>query len=135
LALAAALAAVVIIDRRALAPPPAAGGRYVAIVDAGGHQPALIAEVDTASGLIRIRTLEAAAPAGRSLELWHVPQGKPPRSLGLLKAGADLQTIKDALAEGPVGGLIAVSVEPEGGSPSGAPTGPVIYSGQLVPVE
>jgi anti-sigma-K factor RskA len=27
---------------------------------------------------------------------------------------------------------LAVSVEPEGGSPTGSPTGPVVYSGQIV---
>ena len=135
-ALAAALAIFAVIDRNSL-PPAAAGGRYVAVVDSGGHEPALIAEVDTASGLIRVRSLAAEAPAGHSLELWHVPEGegKAPRSLGVLKAGLDGQTIKDAMAAGPIGGLIAVSVEPEGGSPSGAPTGPVIYSGRLIPVE
>jgi len=35
----------------------------------------------------------------------------------------------------PVNGLLAVSVEPEGGSPSGAPTGPIVYTGRLIPVE
>jgi anti-sigma-K factor RskA len=125
---------IAVIDRMALAPAPA-GGRYVAVVDSGGHEPALIAEVDTATGIIRVRSLAAETPAGRSLELWHVPEGQAPRSLGLLKAGAEGQTIKDALAAGPIGGIIAVSVEPEGGSPSGAPTGPVVYTGRLIPVE
>jgi anti-sigma-K factor RskA len=46
-----------------------------------------------------------------------------------------VQTIRDIPSDGPVSGVIAVSVEPEGGSPSGAPTGPVIYTGRLIPVE
>lgn len=132
-ALAAGLAGVLVLDRTSV-PPPAAG-RYVAVVDTGGHEPALIAEVDTATGLIRVRSLQAAAPAGHSLELWHVPEGQKPRSLGLLKTGDAAQTIRDSLASGPASGVIAVSVEPQGGSPSGAPTGPVIYSGRLIPVQ
>ena len=133
-ALAAALAIVVVIDRVALQ-QQTAGGRYVAVVDTGGREPALIAEVDTTTGQIRIRSLATETPAGKSLELWHVPEGQAPRSLGVLKAGADAQTIENAIAKGPVGGIIAVSVEPAGGSPSGSPTGPIVYTGRLIPVD
>ena len=38
----------------------------------------------------------------------------------------------DAKAAQPGAGLFAVSVEPPGGSPTGKPTGPVIYSGTLI---
>jgi anti-sigma-K factor RskA len=131
-ALAAGLAAIVVLDRTSVA-PVVEGGRYVAVVDSDGHEPALIAEVDTAAGIIRVRSLKAETPQGKSLELWHVEEGKQPRSLGVLKAGLDAQSIKDTA--GPVNGLLAVSVEPEGGSPSGAPTGPIVYTGRLIPVE
>lgn len=133
-ALAAGLAAVVVIDRLSMPPVPE-GGRYVAVVDTGGHEPALIAELDTGTGIIRVRTLAAEAPSGRSLELWHVAEGHEPRSLGILQAGLDAQTIQDIATTAPVDGMIAVSVEPEGGSPSGAPTGPIVYTGRLIPVE
>jgi anti-sigma-K factor RskA len=131
-ALAAALAVVVVIDRTSVQ-PALEGGRYVAVVDTGGHEPALIAEVDTKTGIIRVRSVQAETPAGKSLELWHVPDGQAPKSLGILKAGLNAQTVKDLA--GPVNGIIAVSVEPEGGSPTGAPTGPVVYTGKLIPVE
>ena len=131
-ALAAALAAVVVIDRVSVQ-PATEGGRYVAVVDTGGHEPALIAEVDTRTGMIRVRGVQAETPQGKSLELWHVPEGQPPKSLGVFKAGLTAQTVKDLA--GPMNGIIAVSVEPEGGSPTGAPTGPVIYTGRLIPVE
>ena len=133
-ALAAGFAAIVYIDRTALPPEPA-GGRYVAVIDSEGREPAMIAEIDTATGLITVRSLSAEAPPGHSLELWHVAENHEPRSLGILKAGLDEQTIRDIPSDGPVSGVIAVSVEPEGGSPSGAPTGPVIYTGRLIPVE
>lgn len=133
-ALAAGLAAVVVLDRLSV-PAPDGAGRYVAVVDSDGHEPALIAEVDTVSGVIRVRSVQARTPPGKSLELWHVAEGEAPRSLGILEAGIDAQTIRDAKAAGPVGGILAVSVEPEGGSPSGAPTGPIVYTGKLIPVE
>lgn len=131
-ALAAALAIFVLTDRAAL---PPAGGRYIAVVDSGGDEPALIAAVDTNTGTIRIRRLTAEAPAGHSLELWHTAEGHEPRSLGVLQAGLDELTIQDAAASGALEGAIAVSVEPAGGSPTGQPTGPVVYSGRLIAVD
>lgn len=132
--LAAGLAGIVILDHRSL-PPKQEDTHYVAVVDSGGRDPALIAEVDTASGTITIRRLTAEVPSGRSLELWHIPEGENPRSLGILEAGSPTQTIHDALARGPVDGLIAVTIEPEGGSPTGTATGPVVYTGRLIPIE
>lgn len=69
----------------------------------------------------------AQVPPGRDLELWELPSGAlHPRSLGVLPAsGRHLET-----APAP-GTRILVSLEPRGGSPSGQPTGPVLYSGQL----
>lgn len=134
-ALAAGLAFVAVIDRTALVDAPAGAGRYVAVVDSDGHEPALIAEVDTTTGIIRIRSLRAEQPAGRSLELWHVAEGHEPQSLGLLQVNAEGQRIVGKPSAGPVNGVIAVTIEPEGGSPSGAPTGPIVYTGRLIPVE
>jgi len=133
-ALAAGLAVFVLFDRFA-APPAPEGGRYIAVVNSEGSEPALIAAVDTGTGIIRVRSLTAETPAGHSLELWHIAEGHEPRSLGVLQAGLDAQTIQDVATSGPVDGSIAVTVEPAGGSPSGAPTGPVVYSGRLIPVE
>ncbi len=132
-ALAAGLAVVVVLDRLSTLPPET--GRYVAVVDSGGREPALIAEVDTASGTIIVRSVTAQVPSGHSLELWHIPEGQNAKSLGILQAGASAQTIRDALGKGPVNGIIAVTVEPEGGSPTGVATGPVVYTGRLIPIE
>lgn len=133
-ALAAGLAGIVVLDGLSV-PPEAAPGRYVAVVNSDGHEPALIAEVDTATGLIRIRSLAATTPEGRSLELWHIPEGGSAKSLGVLQAGSEAQTIREAVERGPVDGIIAVTVEPEGGSPTGQATGPIVYTGRLVPIE
>ncbi len=67
--------------------------------------------------------------ADRALELWAVPAAGAPRSLGLISAsGATVlkrdQVLKNAAA-------LAVSLEPPGGSPTGAPTGPILYVGKL----
>ncbi|MCJ2014047.1 anti-sigma factor domain-containing protein [Methylobacterium sp. J-076] len=112
--------------------PAAEGTQYLAVVDRGGALPALIVRVDLGSGMVQVRSLAAEAPPDRSLELWYVGAGAAPRSLGLVTdAGARLP-VPPALRAGAEGASLAVSVEPKGGSPTGAPTGPVIYSGKLV---
>jgi anti-sigma-K factor RskA len=66
-------------------------------------------------------------------ELWVIPADGKPRSLGTM--GSDKQmhmrlaeTLATLLQQG---ATIAISVEPRGGSPTGAPTGPVVASGSL----
>jgi anti-sigma-K factor RskA len=68
-----------------------------------------------------------------SHELWVIPAGGKPRSLGTMAAGKQMHMqLADALADLlQQGATIAISVEPRGGSPTGAPTGPVVASGAL----
>jgi len=67
--------------------------------------------------------------AGRSLELWALPASGAPRSLGLISA-RDASVVQRGRVSKDVTGL-AVSLEPAGGSPTGAPTGPVLFVGEL----
>jgi anti-sigma-K factor RskA len=67
--------------------------------------------------------------ADRALELWALPGSGAPRSLGLISASG-ATVVKKAKVLGGATGL-AVSLEPAGGSPTGAPTGPVLYVGKL----
>jgi len=66
---------------------------------------------------------------GRSLELWALPEGKAPVSLGLLpdQGGIERMLNSQQAAALRVAAHVAVSLEPAGGSPSGAPTGPVLF--------
>jgi anti-sigma-K factor RskA len=72
----------------------------------------------------------AAPPTGRDYELWALPKGGAPVSLGLLPyrhalARRDLSAAQQqALANAT---QLAVSVEPTGGSPTGQPTGAVVF--------
>ncbi len=103
---------------------------YIAVVNRGGAEPALIVRVDLAKGQVFVRPVAAEVPAGKSLELWYIGAGKAPRSMGLVDGGP----ARVALPEGArvEKALFAVTVEPEGGSPTGGPTGPIVYSGQLI---
>jgi anti-sigma-K factor RskA len=132
----AALLAVVTLLPAAKPPPlepmPAA---YIAVLsDPRTQRPVLVATAGRHDARLSVRALDPAIlVAGRSLELWAVPRKGGPRSLGLLDAEhAMLKLAADAdraLGDVP---LLAVSLEPRGGSPTGAPTGPVLYSGPCV---
>jgi anti-sigma-K factor RskA len=80
----------------------------------------------------RVATLPARPP-GSDYELWALPTGAAPVSLGVLPAtGASTRQLtamqRRALA---LSSQVAVSIEPLGGSPTGQPTGAVLYVGQL----
>jgi anti-sigma-K factor RskA len=67
----------------------------------------------------------------RSLELWAVPRdGTAPRSLGVLPSGSGATVaIRGKVLAGV--DTLAVTVEPLGGSPAGAPTGPNVNAGKF----
>ncbi len=127
-ALAASLA-IFVVDRELIRRPRVLPS-YVAVVNRGGDQPALVIRVDLASGNVYVRPLAAEAPSGKSLELWYINAGKPPKSMGVV--GADAIKIPLPAGLSPEKATFAVTVEPPGGSPTGDPTGPVVYSGRLI---
>jgi anti-sigma-K factor RskA len=84
---------------------------------------------------LQVRSL-AGPPAGRTWELWVIPLRSGPVSLGLIGSDGTIRSLTEneaALLE--PHGALAVSVEPEGGSPTGAPTGPLVLQGVLLPTE
>jgi anti-sigma-K factor RskA len=88
------------------------------------------------TGTLRIsnvRGWKSVQDAGRALELWAVPKEGAPRSLGLVANVAGNSVIRidanDARMEGVT--AFALSSEPPGGSPTHAPTGPVLCSGMV----
>lgn len=66
-------------------------------------------------------------PAGQDHELWLIAPGAAPVSLGILGD----TPLRVTYARPPVGWVLAVSVEPTGGSLTGAPTGPVILTAEI----
>ena len=118
-----------------LRPPPAPAARYVAVLDRGDDSPALIVTVEPAARRITVRPLAIAAVEDRALQLWLVAGGAaPPRSLGLLDPEHATTLDLPAQLEATVrpSAALAISLEPPGGSPTGKPTGPVIYQGPLL---
>ena len=84
---------------------------------------------------IEIRTLDPAIHvAGSSLQLWALPRGQAPRSLGVVTSADKSMLRLRGDADAVLGDvtMLAVSLEPRGGSPSGTPSGPLLYSGPCV---
>jgi anti-sigma-K factor RskA len=108
---------------------------HVAILADEAKQPVLLVRADAALAEISVEPLRrAAAPAGKSYELWLLrANNQPPLSLGLIQGTAPQLIVLPRAAADSVRGATgaAVSLEPQGGSPSGAPTGPVIFVGAL----
>jgi anti-sigma-K factor RskA len=77
----------------------------------------------------------ATAQAGKSYELWALPDnGSAPVSLGVIPAVGEIdRELTDAQRAALRGASkVAVSLEPEGGSATGAPTGPVLFVAERV---
>lgn len=77
--------------------------------------------------LIVARVAGTAAPAGQVQEVWIIAPDAAPVSLGLI---GDAPLTVD-YPDTPTGWTLAVSLEPKGGSPTGAPTGPVLAAGTI----
>lgn len=83
--------------------------------------------------IVVVPAATAAVPNGRSTQLWLIPAGRAPISVGVFAPDTTnvLRLSAALLAQlGPTAAL-AVSVEPPGGSPTGQPTGPVIAKGAI----
>lgn len=114
--------------------PVTASAPLVAMVGEDQDQMMVVANWDPAQRRLVLAVAGDMPPdPGKSHELWVVPGDGTPRSLGVMPAGKmmhmDLAEQIAALLRS--GSTIAISVEPPGGSPTGAPTGPVMWSGKL----
>ena len=106
----------------------------VAVLAGQDAKPVLIASADRTG---RTLLVKAVAPveiaADRTLELWALQAAGNPRSLGVLPPSG----VARITLPGPAGATLssipalAVSLEPRGGSPTGLPTGPVLFSGPV----
>jgi anti-sigma-K factor RskA len=115
--------------------PQAPASRYVAVLQHDPTSPGFLLTLDAQNRTITVRRVAAGAESDRSYELWLVSSKyQTPRSLGLVggeeftarpvPASYDMTTLR--------GGSFAISLEPTGGSPSGVPTGPILFTGKLV---
>ncbi|HKQ55936.1 MAG TPA: anti-sigma factor [Methyloceanibacter sp.] len=109
------------------------GAPLIARLDADGGQAGFVAAVNTGDASLTIVPAALLGQEQKSLELWLIPQGDKPHSLGLIDPDRPItvKVPKDLLTQVNNAAALAVSLEPLGGSPTGEPTGPVIASGKL----
>ena len=136
-AAAVALAVVVVVPQPAQPPIVVVLGPAAPPAD-GGAAPSFVASISPDGRSMVTRPIaNVRLESNRSLELWAVPKARPgqaaeaPRSLGLVAPdGATVVQRGKVLDDVDA---LALSLEPRGGSPTGKPTGPILYVGKLPP--
>jgi anti-sigma-K factor RskA len=105
----------------------------VARLDAEGGKVGFVAAVNSGGGSLTIVPASLLGAEQKAMELWLIPPGDKPHSLGLIDPNrpVTVKVPKELLREVSSEAVLAVSLEPLGGSPTGQPTGPVIANGKL----
>jgi len=133
LALAGTAAAAALALYVGMADPARLAPDYVAVLNDPQGRASLVVTASADGNTLTVRPTASLLGQQGVLELWAVPPQGAPRSLGIIDstrrlqralAGPEAISLRGAAA-------IAVSLEPQGGSPTGAPTGPVLFSGPL----
>ncbi len=128
LAVAAALLIVLGVVTMNLAPD----ARVVAVVSDKDGQPAWILREDKPHATLVVDTVRnQTIDAQHAFELWVIADNKP-QPLGVIPSRTDARASVPAAALPKNGAVFAVSLEPPGGSPTGQPTGPVLYQGRII---
>lgn len=107
--------------------------RLVASLSAEGSDVRYLAVYDAGRREVGLSHVSGERAPGRDFELWMIEGGNAPVSIGVIPTGATAhlaipEAVRAMLA---AGAMLAVSVEPAGGSPTGRPTGPVVATGDL----
>ncbi|GAA0585310.1 anti-sigma factor [Craurococcus roseus] len=95
-------------------------------------QPAWLVEADRGGALRLAAVNRQPVPPDRVMQLWALPQGATaPTSLGLIPSEAGQYSASTTAIRPSPGMLVEITLEPPGGSPTGRPTGPVLFIGRL----
>ena len=116
----------------------AAPHEFVAVLQKSPDAPAFVVTVNLDQRSLTVRPVAAPPQADKAYELWIIDAKLgAPRSLGVLDTGGVTRNPKLAAYDRAIveDATYAVTVEPEGGSPDGKPSGPPVFVGKLVPVE
>ncbi|WP_375451859.1 anti-sigma factor domain-containing protein [uncultured Devosia sp.] len=107
--------------------------QLVAALQEDGSDVKFVALYDGGTGMVRLTALSGDAAADKDFELWAIQGDGKPRSMGVIAAHARSEVgLSAEIAAGwGEGSVLAITLEPKGGSPSGDPTGPVIAKGAV----
>lgn len=130
MAIAASGAAIVLGVLLAGQGPGPAPAEVAALNDGAAHT-GVVVTADPQHGRMAVRVAQDVhVPDDRTLQLWAINKAGKPRSLGILPNNSSTELALDRAAVGQDVILLAVSLEPKGGSPDpNGPTGPVLWKG------
>lgn len=116
--------------------PAAPVSSYVAMLADDKAQPIAIVTGNAERHQLTVKVVASQTiAADKSLELWAVPKDGPPRSLGLVAANGSVTLSLPDNATPQSIPLLAVTLEPKGGSPNpNGPTGPIVFKGAWVQI-
>ena len=106
---------------------------YIATLTDEKANNAVVVTADARRRALEVRLVtNVPVAADKSLHLWAVPKSGKPRSLGVLADNRGRFKLTENAISGDVM-LLAVTLEPKGGSPDpNGPTGPIVYKGNWV---
>ncbi len=108
---------------------------YVAVLSNDQAAPAVLVTFDPVRRSLTLKRVGSGfqETADQSLELWALPPGGSPQSLGVMGTNAPLSRLTAAEAQVAPVPQLAISLEPKGGAPAGGgPTGPILFKGALL---
>ncbi len=106
----------------------------VVLVAPNNTAPGWVVQTSTGQRTLRLQPLASTeVPEQRSLQFWTKADGwNAPLSLGLVQPGQPLEVPLDQLPPLQPNQLFEITLEPYNGSPTGKPTGPILYIGRSV---
>jgi anti-sigma-K factor RskA len=126
--------ALVIVTQRVAPPPEQKAAEFALMSDAKG-KPLWLISIHPEAGRVDMKAIgPEPLPEGKSYELWMIPDSGNPVPMGLMNQSgtASEQVPSELLARLSKAKALAISLEPQGGSPTGQPTGPVLWVAPLV---
>ena len=134
LSAAAAAIAVIAIGVNIVTPRPdpnAFAAQLVAALNAEGSNVQVVALYNATTGQVRLTALSGAPVPDKDYELWAIEGSNAPKSMGVVSVTSrnDVKVAPDVLAGFGPGTVLAITLERKGGSPTGAPQGPIVAKG------
>lgn len=138
LAGAAAAVAVVAIGVNLLQPPrldpQMFANQLVAALSEQGSNVSFVALYNPMTGSVRLTALSGDAVPDKDYELWAIQGANAPISMGVVPMGRSDMKMPPMPGEFGEGTVLAVTLEQKGGSPTGAPQGPIVAKGMATAI-
>jgi anti-sigma-K factor RskA len=99
-----------------------------------GSGVSFVALYDSSSGMLRLTALSGEATPDKDFELWAIQGSEAPVSMGVVPIDARAEIVMPQDVPFDAGTVLAVTLEPPGGSPTGGPTGPVVAMGKATAI-